>query len=71
MAGFVVVWSAMAGFGFGVVGHGWLGLGFGVVGHGWVCCGRPFDFFFSLNKLVNIVVKERQLGKYIYLWRLI
>ena len=46
MAGFVVVWLAMAGFGFGVVGHGWLGLGFGVVGHGWVCCGRPFDFFF-------------------------
>ena len=47
-------------------GRPWLGLGFGVVGHGWVCCGQPFDFFFSLNKLVTIVVKERQQGKYIF-----
>ena len=48
-------------------GRPWLGLGFGKRLLKKNRCERlAIDFFFSLNKLVTIVVKERQQGKYIF-----
>ena len=48
-------------------GRPWLGLGFGErLLKKNMCKWSAIDFFFSLNKLVTIVVKERQQGKYIF-----
>ena len=48
-------------------GRPWLGLGFGErLLKKKRCEWSAIDFFFSLNKLVTIVVKERQQGKYIF-----
>ena len=48
-------------------GRPWLGLGFGErLLKKNKCEWSAIDFSFSLNKLVTIVVKERQQGKYIF-----
>ena len=48
-------------------GRAWLALGFGErLLKKNRCEWSAIDFFFCLNKLVTIVVKERQQGKYIF-----
>ena len=50
-------------------GRPWLGLGFGerfLKKNKCEWSAIDFFFFFCLNKLVTIVVKERQQGKYIF-----
>ena len=64
MAGFVVVWSAMAGFGFGVVGHGWVwGLEWSAMA-GFVVVGHLIFFFFEQ---ISNHCGERETTRQIYI----